>query len=711
MIRKILLTLCLFIGVALLAADGQSAQKYTDKIKFPPLNKQEMPKIDKINLENGLVLYLLEDHELPLVNAAVRLAAGDYLTRAEKIGLASITGEVMRTGGTESMTGDNIDEALEAIGASIEVNIGKTSGNARMNILSEYADTGLGILADILRRPIFDRDKIDLAKTSARTEISRRNDDAFGICIREFRKAVYGASSPYARQTEYGTISAITRDDLIAFHKQYVTPENVMIAVWGDFNKEDMTARIKKYFGDWPRGTGRVPALPEVKYEFKPAVYYIQKDDINQTNILLGHIGGFTGDSDYYAMTVMNDILGSPSSSRLYNNVRTKQGLAYGVGGNYNSNIAYPGFYYNYCLTKSESTVKAIRGVINEIKNMQITPPTTAEMRQGKDGYLNSFVFNFEDKGEIITRMMEYDYYELPSDFLYRVKDNIEKVTPNDVLAVAKKRLHPEALQIMVVGRGADFDEPLSVLGQVDTIDITIPTGESKSEVVVTPEALAKGKEFLALAAKACGGKEKFSKLTGVSSKGSFSLVLPQGEFTLKSNSIHIFPDKVRTVMVTPMGEILTVSNGKEAWVKQGDNVMPAPENQAKDTQEEIFRNTLLLFKNIDSPDYQVVFVGADKLNDQPVNIVQLTSADGQTSYKLALDAKTNLPAGKYYFGETMTGPGNLVEIYSDYREISGIKIPFVTKIESDGKKVVEETVTEYQINPVAPDSLFSKPQ
>ncbi len=711
MYRKITLCATLLICVVLFPMIIFSSERAIDKLKFPPLNKQEMPKIDKITFDNGLTLYVMEDHELPIVNAVARLAAGEYLSPEDEVGLAAIAGEVMRTGGTAKMKGDDIDAALEAIGASIEVSFGNTSGSARMNILADYVDTGLVLLADILRNPVFDQDKIDLEKTSQRSDISRRNDEAMSICVREFRKIIYGQKSPFARHAEYASIDKITRNDLIDFHKKYVTPENVMLAVWGDFNKDEIIGKIKKLFGDWTKGSGRVPKLPDVTYDFKPGVHYIQKDNINQTKIMIGHIGGLLGDPDYFAMVVMNNILGGLFGSRLFNEVRSRQGLAYAVGGSYNSNIAFPGIYYNYCFTKSETTVKATNSIIEEIKKMQTVPPTDEEMRLGKDGYLNSFVFNFEDKGDIITRMMEYDYFGFPQDFLYKVKDNIEKVTAQDVTAVAKKRLHPDALQIVIVGKGSDFDSPLSTLGKVDTIDVTIPSGETKPASTASPEATAKGMELLKLAATAIGGKEKLSEVNALQSNGTLTVVTPGGEFAIQATTTFVLPDKSKDIIVTPMGEMIQVTEADKGWAKQGANLVPATEEQLKESKKEYFRNTILALKIADNPNYTANFVASDQLGGKPVNIIQLVSDDGAISFKMALDSQTNLPAGKYYFGQTMAGPANLVEIYSDYRDINGIQIPFQVRYESDGKKVMEMVVSEYQINPQIPEGFFEMPK
>nr|MBN2277041.1 insulinase family protein [candidate division Zixibacteria bacterium] len=698
------------MGLVFLSGTISYAERTIDKISIPKLNEIEIPQVDKVVLDNGIIVYLLEDHELPIVRASIMLAAGGYLEPAEKAGLASITGQVMRTGGTARMSGDEIDEALESIGASVEVRIDNTGGSARMNILSDYIDTGLEILADILRTPQFNEDKIDLAKTSERTAISSRNDDALQVGIREFRKVIYGKDSPYTRQTEYATIVAINRDDMVAFHQKYITPENIRLAVWGDFSKDKMLAKIRKYFGDWPTGSGPVPPLPEVKYEYTKAVHYIEKDDVTQSTVLIGHIGGLTGDPDYFAMTVANNVLGGGFGNRMFNEVRSRQGLAYSTGANFTSNIAFPGIYYNFVITKLESTVKASQAVLNEIKRMQTDPPADEELSRAKDSYLNSFVFNFDSKGEIINRMMTYDYFNFPQDFLFTVKDKIEKITANDVIDVAKRKFHPDQMHIVVVGKADQFDSPLSDLGSVDTIDISIPSGEVHEEISVNDETLAQGLDLLRKAVKACGGIENFRKIKSISSKSTLSIHTPQGSMALEASSIQKLPDFDREVINTPMGEIITVNNADGGWMKQGPNVIDLPADQVESNKKEQFRNTILLFQKLDSPDFQAIYMGQEDVGGKMANLVKIMSADGSLSYKLALDPETYLPIGKMYFGETIMGPGNLIQYISDYRDISGVKIPHSVSIESEGSKIADVTINEYIINPEIPAGVFDKP-
>jgi predicted Zn-dependent peptidase len=280
----------------------------------------------------------------------------------------------------------------------------------------------------------------------------------------------------YARHTEYSTIDNISRDDLVTFHKKFYGPNNMMLAVWGDFDTEQMIEKIEQAFAGWQKVDLQLPKKPNVQYEFRKTVNVVRKDDVNQSNIYLGHIGGLMSDPDYFALIVMNKILGGGFTGRLFKNVRSREGLAYSVFGSYSANYDYPGEFYVGCQTKSESTVKAIRAMIKEIEKITESEVTVEELALAKDSFLNSFVFNFDTTGEIVNRLMTYEYYGYPANFLLQIKQNVEKITKADVLRVAKKHLQPDTLQILAVGRPDDFDEPLSALGPVNEIDITIPT-------------------------------------------------------------------------------------------------------------------------------------------------------------------------------------------------------------------------------------------
>ena len=248
-----------------------------------------------------------------------------------------------------------------------------------------------------------------------------------------------------------------------------------MLAVWGDFHTAEMIQKIEEAFAGWEKREIEASPPPEVNYEFQKTVNLVQRDDVNQTNIFMGHIGGLRNDPDYFALVLVNRILGSGFTSRLFREVRSRQGLAYSVFGYYSANYDYEGIFYIGCQTKSETTVQAIRALMAEVEKMAENEVTDEELELARESFLNAFVFNFDSKGEIVNRLMTYAYYGYPLDFLEKAKEKIEKVTKSDILRVVRKHLHPDKMQILAVGRSQDFDEPLSVLGPVNQMDITIP--------------------------------------------------------------------------------------------------------------------------------------------------------------------------------------------------------------------------------------------
>jgi predicted Zn-dependent peptidase len=468
-IRKTITGLCL-LTLLLGAAYAQKAPK--DKFGFGPLNPIKMPKVVRAELPNGLKLFLVEDPEYPTIDVMAMVRTGSIFEPADKAGLASMTGAVLRTGGTLAKTGDQIDKELETLAATVETGIGQMSGSIRVSVLKEDFDKALSILADILTNPAFREDKLNLAKIQQKSMISRRNDDIGSITNREFDRLMYGKDSPYARQREYETIDAVTRQDLVDFYNTYFHPNNTLMAVWGDFKASEMTAKLKSVLGAWKKGKPSTLPWPTVSYEFKSTVNYIEKPDVNQSNIMLGHIGGLLNNPDLPALNIMNQIL---SFERMFKRVRTDEGLAYSVWGDYGANYVYPGTFSCGAQTKSQSTVYAINIMLQELKKITEQEVTDDELAKAKDGYLNSYVFNFESKSQIVNRLMTLAYYGYPPDFTEKQKAGVEKVTKADVLRVAKKYIQPGRVQILVVGKKEDFDKPLSTLGTVNVIDITIP--------------------------------------------------------------------------------------------------------------------------------------------------------------------------------------------------------------------------------------------
>lgn len=465
-------------AVTLLAVITSTASAVDlNALVYPQLNQIAIPEVEEFKLDNGMRLYLLEDKTLPLIKASVRIHGGSYLDPADKIGLAELCGDLLRTGGTEKYSSDELDELLESIGGSAETSIDIIAGSLKLSMLSSYTDLAMEVMAEILQRPVFEQAKFEQLMISARSSVSRRNDQPAGIGDREFEKVIYGNNSPYARHPEYATLKAISRDDLKAFHQRVFRPENVQMAIWGDIDSKKIVELVKKHFGAWEKGKEVLPEFPKVDYQFDTRTAGIDLPDVTQSNVYIGHIGGRLTDEDHPHRIVMNNILGVGFGSRLFKQVRSKAGLAYSVYGVFTANLSYPGTFYNYVSTKSESTIKAIRMIIDEIKRIQKEEPTAEELKLGRDRYLNTFVFNFDSKDKIIERLVYYDFFGLPKDFLNKQMEMVKTTTAADVTAAANKYLKPDSLRILVVGSQKNLDEPLAALknGEPQAIDITIP--------------------------------------------------------------------------------------------------------------------------------------------------------------------------------------------------------------------------------------------
>ena len=438
-------------------------------MEFAPV-EFDPPTPERVMLENGMIVYLLPDHELPLISMSATVKTGDIYEPADKVGLAGMTGSLMRTGGAGNRSGDDIDDALEFISASIGVHIGSNSGGASLDVLKKDFDFALEIFVDVLRTPRFAQGKLDLAKKRTLEGIRRRNDRPSGIASREFYQVLYGENHPYGRISTAKGISSITREDLQAFHKKYFHPNSMMLGVTGDFEREEMLTMLRTAFGTWPKSNVDFPSVPSVDADIKGSVNYVEKD-VTQTHLRIGHLSIKQDHPDFFALSLLDDILGAGGfSSRLFQDVRTSQGLAYSVGSSLRAGKLDLGSILLYAQTKSETTHQAIASIIDHLKRMREAPVTPEELKRAKDAFLNSFVFSFSSSDAIVSRLMSLEYYGLPSDFLERYRENVVKLTADDLLKAAQTHYHPDRLIIMAVGKAQAFDKPLSTFGPVHTI-------------------------------------------------------------------------------------------------------------------------------------------------------------------------------------------------------------------------------------------------
>jgi zinc protease len=483
LLRRLLLVVTV-LAIALFTVHHRPAlalapRHYTEIPSTTP-PEVKFPNFDRYQLSNGLTVYLIEDHELPLVSGNMMVRTGDRFEPADKIGLSGITGTVMRSGGTKNQSADTINDFLEQKAASVETGIGGTSGSAGFSSLTEDLDSVFGLFADTLRNPAFPQDKIDLSKNQIKGGIARRNDDPDDIAGRELSKLLYGTTSPYARMAEYATINAIGRNDVVKFYQQFYHPNNMLLGIIGDFDPTKMKALIQAKFGDWqasPSADAKKLALPAVNPAPQGGIYFVEQPQLTQSYIQMGQLGGKLDDPDHAALSVMNEVMNG-FGARLMNEVRSRQGLAYVIYAYWAPQYDFPGVYIGGGQTRSDATVPFIKSTVSEIQKIQSAPVTADELKRAKDSVLNSFIFSFQTPGQSLSRLMRYEYFGYPQDFIFRYQKQVEATTAADVQRAARTHLTPDKLVTVVVGKSADINPALSTLspdGKVTPIDITIP--------------------------------------------------------------------------------------------------------------------------------------------------------------------------------------------------------------------------------------------
>jgi zinc protease len=439
-------------------------------IRYKPLTFAP-PEAERVELKNGMILYILEDHEIPLVNISALIRTGSIYDPPGKEGLAEITGNVMRTGGTKKRTGGEIDEELEYFAGSITVSAGMESGLATLSVLKKDLDEGLDIFADIIINPVFDSNKLKTAKDLKIETLRRILDEPQKVAFREFKRIIY-RGNPRGKLPSIKTVKEIGRDDLIKFHRRFYYPGNIMIAIVGDIKRDKAISKINRFFGQWDKKE-ETETIPPPQLKQTKSINYAYKD-VPQSTIIIGYLTPGRNNPDFYPFTVLNFILGSGGfRSRIVHEVRSNLGLAYSTGSFYNGRSEY-GVFGAYAVTKSSSTAEVlslIMSIINDVRNNRVAE---SELLWAKKSINNKFIFTFNATDQIAIQQMMLRYNKLPEDFLKTYTAKIEKVTFEDLKRVAKKYLSRDQSTIIVVGNERDFDKPLSTFGNVYKIESSL---------------------------------------------------------------------------------------------------------------------------------------------------------------------------------------------------------------------------------------------
>ncbi len=709
--RRAALALTLAIlGIAAVAGPAPAAldRKYDPAgLEYPPLRPIRSFKPERFELSNGMVVYLQEDSRLPLVTGSLYCAASAAWAPAGKTGLGGLTGQVIRSGGSTTHGGDYLDDRLAAIGASISTSISQDFAGGGFRCLKENSAEVIGLLAEILQGPAFPEDKIELGKVGLRRNIAQRNDDLTSILFRLVGQSIYGKDHPFARQAEYATVEAITREDLVGFHRLCYAPERTYLVVYGDFKAAEMKKLLTARFSGWKKTGVAAPAMPADPKPGTPRLVFAPKNDVTQSGILLGHYGYRASDPDYAAMDIYENVLGGGWQSRLFNKIRTERGLAYAAGANAGGGFVRPGNFLAYSLTRSESTFVALDLLRSEVVRTLNEPLGEDEVRRARESVLNSLVFNYASPSAAAFRGAFYEAFGYPQDFLQRYQKGVEAATAASVQEAARRKVRPGEFVTIVVGKEADFDRKLESAGlPVERVDISIPPPPSKVAAGdAGPEALARGAKLLAKATELAGGSAAWSAVKTVRTTSQLNISMQGQSIQAKQVLAWQLPSLRAMSMTLPFGEMQSGFDGTIGWRKMMGQIQEDPAG-GRQSAEAYARSLFNLFANGSKLQVQAM---EPKTLDGVKYDVALVKSDEVKDWLLYFAPDGTLGRMEYQ-SQGPQGPSVEMQVYSDWKPVGGIRYPYAVVVYLGGEKYAEAQIESAEVNPALDPAQFAKP-
>ena len=423
-----------------------------ETIAFGPL-AFEPPERESFRhvLPDGTIVYLAPSREFPLVNVVLTFKGGASLDPPDLPGLAAMTARMVREGGTEKVAAAAFDETLDFLATEVSVAAGDTFTTATMNCLKSNFDESLQLFLDMLRTPAFDAGRLDTAKARSVEAMKQRNDDASSIIGREWKRLIYGPDHFEAAEPTGATVAAISRERMGSMRGRLFHPGNMIVAVSGDFEEGDMLAALEKAFAGWSRGdVAPDPVAPTAVLE--AGLYHVPKD-IPQGKVVMGLRSITRDDPDLIPFMLLDEILGAGGfTSRLMQQVRSNEGLAYSVRSTVSPKVSYPGDFRAGFESKNATVALATKIVRDEIRRMREEPVTEEELETAKQGLIETFPRQFESKPQMLRVFVNDEWTNRPKDFWKTFREKVKAVTRDDIQRVAKKHLDPDKMAILVVG-------------------------------------------------------------------------------------------------------------------------------------------------------------------------------------------------------------------------------------------------------------------
>jgi zinc protease len=733
--RAVRLVACwVVLAVAVLGVRPVSAQVRDYPSEKPPAplasRPAPFPPYDIRTLPNGLQVVVVRHDEQPIISVQVLVRAGAAYDPTDKAGLASLVASLLSQG-TRTRTAGEIADAVDTAGAELTTLSGSDASFAQVTAMKDSFTFGLEMLSDVVRFPVFAGEELERQRQQLRSGLRVSYENPDYIASAAFERIVFGPH-PYGLPSD-GTpdsISRVTRDDLVDFHRRYYAPNNCMLAIVGDVEVDEAFAAAGRVFGAWEQSELVLPAITQPPPPARRIVV-VDMPSAVQTEIRVGHLGITRKDDDYLAVDVGVRILGGEGGNRLQQVLRTARGLTYGASASVDA-YRLSGMIRAETDTRPQVTGEALRVIAEQFSRIHRDGVDTEELDVAKAYLIGSYPMGFEAPGSISTRVLNALFHDLPLRELETYRERVAAITPETVNASMRKYLHPDQLSVVVVGpaafvlpllRNVGFKEvevvPLEQLDlsgsalKRDTSALIAPRPGAgvAGTFLATKEEWDAARAVVARAVAAAGGEPALRAVMTVSATAETVLFTPDGPLKAITKTLVAYPDRVRVDALTPEGFLVQVYSAGHAWIADKHGPRDAGEAMRREFDLGARRDWIRLM--VDAIDERLTgWRVADETGTggRALHVVELWN-DEQPPVRLAVDAGSGRLERLSRQVPGPFGRETIMESFSDFRVVSGLLVPFKAVTRRDNAPVLERIVLELKINPALEPGVFDKPR
>jgi zinc protease len=740
----------LVLGCAIWAL-GLTAQAVAQARDWPseqpprPLAAHEVafPPYEIRTLSNGMRVVAVLHHEQPAVSIRLLVGAGSAQDPKGKGGVANLMASLLDQG-TTTRTAQQIADQIDFIGGDLGTGAATDLSFVNAIVMKDSFQTGMDLIADIARNPAFAPEEIARQKDQILSSLRVNADDTGYIADVVFDRLVYGFH-PYGLPgigTEE-SLGSLTREDLQAFHQQYFAPNNMILAIVGDVTSDEAFAAAQRVFGGWPRGT--LPAVTPV--EPPPSarrIVIVDKPDAVQTSIRVGQLAIPRKHPDYMTWDLAVKILGGEGANRLHQVLRSQYGLTYGAEANTEARKD-AGDFVAETDTRTDTTGQALRLMIEEFSRLARERVGERELSDAQAYLAGSFPLTIESPDQIATQVLNVLFYDLPISDIGSFRERVLAVTPDDIQRVARQYVRPDRLSIVLVGNARAFVSQLIEMGfggyeviSADQLDLMSPSlkreraqpnqrrgGVGPADDIADPQgprraaytqsqvnprpASDPASDLLQRVAQAKGGLESLKSIRTVVVDADMSVTTARGPTMIPTKTYVVYPDKFRVDATFAGQQSIQAYNSGTAWVKDPAGVSAAPPAMRNDFAATVKRDTFPLLIAAAEGRLTLRLLPEEGKDGAVLKVVEV-SGGGLEPVRLSIDRDYRIVRQTYTTPGPDGRPSQAEELFSDYRKVNGIDVPFKAAVLRNGQQILERTLRSVTFNTAVDPTLFQQP-